>query len=570
MIVAALAFRVAIEFNAAHAATLEVLHTRRTVAAIEAVSLAFGDAVIAAQDRLLAPGPTRDAALLAAQQRLRLRLAVLRALNSGSRTHERSAQLVQFADHRWPTDLVAASTPARALHVSPTIQAFNRTSQAMKLAEMAALERRVGEQEDQRRRALGLMGLLTLLIAAVLAAVVLTLQRDTRRRQVMQQQLLASEERFRQIFVEAPVGMLLIGPRGDILRANRAFCSLLGTDEAALARTPMHELLVADEVVAATHALAELFRGTTAGLQRRQHLVTRSGAVISADINGRLISGDQAQGSYILAVVENSTERCLVEAERQAADERASAMFREVVARNRDVEAVNQHKSRLVATVSHELRTPLNSILGFTHLLLEGQSLTAQQERFLGFIRKGGDDMLRIIGDLLDFSKTEAGVLELGRCDCQVAGVVRDVLAALHPRSQAKRIVTFAAVPETLRIFADPLRFKQILYNLVSNAVKFTPEGGRVEVRASRVKDGLSLLVEDSGVGIRPEDLVAVFEPFHQLDGGGRTEGTGLGLAIARQLVERHGGRIWVESIAGAGSRFHVVLPMADTMAPAA
>ena len=459
----ALGFEVVREINAAHAATIEVLHTRRTVTAIEAVSLAFGDAVIAARNRLLAPGPTRDAELLVAQQRLRLRLAVLRALNS--QTRERRAQLFQFADRRWWAEVEAMSTFA-PLSVSPAIQAVRRTAQEMNVAEMAGLERRVGEQEHLRRRALGLMGMLTLLVGAVLAAMVLILQREARRRQVLQQQLLVSEERFRQLFVEAPVGMLLIGPRRDILRANRTFCALLGTDEGRLARTPVDALLVADEVVPATDALDQLFHGTTAALQCRQHLVTRSGAVISADINGRLISGERTQGSYILAVVENSTERCLVEAERQAADERASAMFREVVARNRDVEAANLHKSRLVATVSHELRTPLNSILGFTHLLLEGQPLTAQQERFLGFIRQGGDDMLRILGDLLDFSKTEAGVLELGRRDFQVAGMVQDVLAALQPRSQAKRIKTVAAVPKTLRIFADPLRFKQILYNL--------------------------------------------------------------------------------------------------------
>lgn len=234
---------------------------------------------------------------------------------------------------------------------------------------------------------------------------------------------------------------------------------------------------------------------------------------------------------------------------------------------NTQIEAASAAKSQFLANMSHEFRTPLNAIIGFTEVLQDQipGPLNADQLEYLGDIHNAGQLLLRLINDVLDLSKVEAGRLELFFETFPIAQTVRESLTTLRSAAEKKGLALSWELPPDLGVItADQIRFKQILYNLLSNAVKFT-DRGKVDVRAA-IEDGrLHLTVADTGIGIKQEDLGKIFVEFSQVDASHarRHEGTGLGLALSKRLVEAHGGRIWAESEFGRGSSFHVLLPLA-------
>jgi signal transduction histidine kinase/CheY-like chemotaxis protein len=228
--------------------------------------------------------------------------------------------------------------------------------------------------------------------------------------------------------------------------------------------------------------------------------------------------------------------------------------------------SASEAKSDFLASMSHELRTPLNAIIGFSDLMRRetvdpGGNVVVPLE-WVEHIHRGGAHLVELVNDVLDLSKIEAGRLELDREPLEVLSAVGESVAGLRPLADRKAQTIEVAISPSEYVAADRGRFRQILYNLLSNAIKFTPDGGRITVEGVRIGADFSLTVADTGVGIAPEDHGAVFEEFRQVgDTGQRSEGTGLGLALTRRLVEAHDGRIDVQSMPGAGSRFTVVLP---------
>jgi signal transduction histidine kinase len=281
----------------------------------------------------------------------------------------------------------------------------------------------------------------------------------------------------------------------------------------------------------------------------------------------------------------------------------AAELEARVQERTRELEAVNEqlrefsrHKSEFLTTLSHELRGPLHYIIGFSDLLLmEGYDpLTNRQARFLGYIQKSSKHLLQLINDILDLSKIEAGMIDLRPEALPVAQAVEEVLT-VHRELASKNTQEFQAdiSPNLPPLTADPIRFKQILVNLLSNAMKFTPAEGRITLTARQVSacaegqetDGgaeqgegsgpgpwLEIRVADTGAGIKAADLPSLFQPFVQLGtvAARRHEGSGLGLAITKRLVELHGGSISVQSEGeGCGSTFTVLLPLGGPRASA-
>jgi PAS domain S-box-containing protein len=241
---------------------------------------------------------------------------------------------------------------------------------------------------------------------------------------------------------------------------------------------------------------------------------------------------------------------------------------RELELRNREVERATKLKSKFLASMSHELRTPLNAIVGFSDLLVEQTAgpLNPKQARFVGHIKQGSAHLLQLINDILDLSKIEAGQLEL-RCEhFLVKDALPEVLSTIRPLAMAKNIQVQQKLGTDRPVYADRVRFKQILYNLLSNAVKFTPKDGRITLECTDSAEFVCISVADTGIGIRPEDQVVVFEEFRQVEGGqdSTREGTGLGLAITKRLVEQQGGKISLMSEPGKGSRFTFTLPVAN------
>jgi signal transduction histidine kinase len=231
-----------------------------------------------------------------------------------------------------------------------------------------------------------------------------------------------------------------------------------------------------------------------------------------------------------------------------------------------ELEAASKHKSEFLANMSHELRTPLNAILGFSQVLqqkLFGE-LNAKQEEYVEDILSSGNHLLSLINDVLDLSKVEAGQIQLEVAPFSLREAVERGVVMVRERASGNGVSVAAEIdPDVQVVEADERRIRQVLFNLLSNAVKFTPAGGRIDVTAARVGTEVEVAVADTGPGIRPDDRQRIFEEFQQTDAGAKQhEGTGLGLALSKRLVELHGGRIWVESELGAGSRFVFTLPV--------
>jgi signal transduction histidine kinase len=216
--------------------------------------------------------------------------------------------------------------------------------------------------------------------------------------------------------------------------------------------------------------------------------------------------------------------------------------------------------------MSHELRTPLNAIIGFAEVLSERMfgDLNDKQAEYVHDIVDSGRHLLSLINDILDLSKVEAGRMELELSDVDLPELVENALTLVRERAAHRGIAVHRMLDARVGVVrADERKLKQVLLNLLSNATKFTAEGGRIDVRAVLTGDDVELSVRDTGIGIAREEHEAVFEEFRQVGTGVvKQEGTGLGLALCRKFVELHGGRIWVESELGRGSTFRFTLPL--------
>jgi signal transduction histidine kinase len=237
---------------------------------------------------------------------------------------------------------------------------------------------------------------------------------------------------------------------------------------------------------------------------------------------------------------------------------------------NAQLDRANHAKSEFLANMSHELRTPLNAIIGFSEVL--GQryfgELNEKQSEYVRDISDAGKHQLALINDILDLAKVEAGRMELQLSAFSLAAAVEVSLTMIRERASLKDIALVSNIDPSIHITADERKIKQVLFNLLSNAVKFTPIGGAITLTARPSAAEIVISVQDTGTGIAPEDQARIFEEFQQTRSGQRVEAsTGLGLTLARQFVELHGGRIWVESEVAKGSTFLFTLPLAPPAA---
>ena len=241
-------------------------------------------------------------------------------------------------------------------------------------------------------------------------------------------------------------------------------------------------------------------------------------------------------------------------------------LYQEIVAQRHALELASRHKSQFLANMSHELRTPLNAILGFAELVQDGiyGEVPPRVHAVLERVQAGGQHLLGLINDVLDLSKIEAGQLSLSLGDYPMQDVVGGVASATEALAAAKglafRVEVTAGLP---RGHGDAQRLRQVLLNLVGNAIKFTDKG-EVSVAVSAEGGLFRVAVTDTGPGVPEAERQRIFEEFHQVDSSSTREkgGTGLGLAIARRIVEMHGGRVWAESEPGRGSRFCFTVPV--------
>lgn len=256
-------------------------------------------------------------------------------------------------------------------------------------------------------------------------------------------------------------------------------------------------------------------------------------------------------------------------------EEKVLERTRDLEKANRELKKASELKGKFIANASHELRTPLHSIIGFSEVLIEKTygGLTEKQARFINTILTSGKHLLHLVNNILDLARIEAGKAQLNCEVFDLAKTFEEILGVIRPLADKKLITLSSGVEDACDFNGDKVKLKQILYNLVSNAIKFTPEGGKVTLSSKRFTnygelewappelEFLKISVEDTGPGIKPEDRERVFDEFEQLDPSKATEGTGLGLPLTKKLVEMHGGVISIGGVWGHGAVFDVYLP---------
>jgi PAS domain S-box-containing protein len=388
---------------------------------------------------------------------------------------------------------------------------------------------------------------------------------DITERKRLEEALRASEERFRGTFENAAVGIAHTHPTGRFLRVNEKFCAIVGYTREELLQRTFQDITYPDDLAASIEPFTAVMRGESPGFGLEKRYLRKDGSLVWAELFVSLQRDALGKPAYAIAVIQDISCRKSLEGELRRAKEGA--------------EAANRAKDEFLANVSHEIRTPMNAILGMTELALD-TPLTDDQRQCLKTVKSAADSLLGLINDLLDFSKIEAGRLELDPADFSLRAAVGDTLRALATRAHTKGLELACNlqpdVPDAL--VGDVARLRQVLLNLVGNAIKFT-EHGEVVVRVEAAGDptpeegaaggqagnpvvtaevGLRFTVTDTGIGIPPDKQERIFRAFEQQDTSTtrRYGGTGLGLTIAARLVALMGGSITVRSEPGRGSTF--------------
>ena len=376
-----------------------------------------------------------------------------------------------------------------------------------------------------------------------------------------------SEEKTRAILATTLSPFVLFDTEGRVLEVNEATCRMLGVPRGELVGRGVRDLVVGAPPGRVEARLAKAVAEGSALFDTRVR--TASGKVLDVDVSLSYLDSD---GGRLVCFLHDVTEaRAAAEAlARESSDLAARVEERtaELTRANEELARASRLKDEFLASMSHELRTPLTAILGLADLLLAGGRgpLAEPQSRAVGMIQESGRHLLALITDILDVSKIGAGRLDLALGWVDLRALCESAVSLVAPSAVQKRHALLSVLPEERVLFrADERRLKQVLVNLLGNAVKFTPPGGRVELeaRADEAAGELRLAVRDDGPGISAEVRSRLFQPFVQLDGrlAREHEGAGLGLVLVDRLVKLHEGRVELESRPGEGSRFTVVLP---------
>jgi PAS domain S-box-containing protein len=374
--------------------------------------------------------------------------------------------------------------------------------------------------------------------------------------------LRASEERLRLLIEGArDFAILMLDPTGCIMSWNTGAERVLGFSEEEAVGQPF-AILFTPEDRAAGAPERELVEASRVGraFDERWHVRKDGSRLWGSGVTTALRESDGTLQGFV-KVLRDETAR------RQAQTERDELLSREKAAR-RNAEDAIRVRDQFVATMSHELRTPLSAILLWTKLLQKGTIGMDRLEEGLEAIERSAEAQKQLINDLLDTSRIKAGKLRLDMRDTELAPLVKAAIDTIAPTAEAKRMRVEADLAKDVgNVWADPDRLQQVVWNLLTNAVKFTPSGGRVEVWLGRNGGEIELRVADTGKGIEPKFLERVFAPFSQVDTATTRlhGGLGLGMAISKEIVELHGGTIRVESPGlGQGTTFFVRLPLPE------
>ncbi len=355
---------------------------------------------------------------------------------------------------------------------------------------------------------------------------------------------------YRIAFEHSHLPLVLLDRSGfRFCEANPAFCELTGYSRSELLTLRLPDLYPPEYIHQTLPA------NTDTPFSTDIQLVTREGAHFIASLSCNAIEAEEL--SLYLAFVYSSSHA--VQSSTEAPEQQA--LERE----NQELKTISQRKSELIANISHELRTPLTAILGWPEIILDTENAPEVAVQAALSIQKDGEILMRLLEDLIDISKIEAGRMELDIREENLGADILNALEILKTRAYLRHITLSTDLPEQpVYAMIDPLRITQVILNYLSNALKFTPEGGHVCVHLVSEEPQAVVSVSDNGVGLAPEALEVIFERFVRADSGlDAVEGTGIGLSLVKSLVELHNGQVWVESIRGQGSTFSFSVPLA-------
>ncbi len=370
-----------------------------------------------------------------------------------------------------------------------------------------------------------------------------------------EQELFRSRQLFQEVVENAPVGIYWKGLNGRYIGCNKLMAESLRTTVDNLLGQTNRAFMSEEDAAFYTQQDHEMVAYGIPRIHSQQMLITGTGERRMFNINKVVLYTSAHKAYAILGVVEDITEQKQQEME--------------LVRAKHDANAANRAKSEFLSHMSHEIRTPLNSIIGLTHIASESDD-PGRIKEYLDQVSTSSKHLLSIINDILDLSRIEAGKMSISSVDCDLITSIEEIVGIVLPRADEKRQTLNLYIDSELPRYvqSDPVRVKQVLMNLLTNAVKFTHEEGTITVRAQQIRTLenqvlVRFSVADNGIGIEEQALKRIFSPFEQADSTFTRiyEGTGLGLAISKEIVELMGGEIGVESKAGAGSTFFFTLP---------
>jgi PAS domain S-box-containing protein len=383
--------------------------------------------------------------------------------------------------------------------------------------------------------------------------------RDATERLAHEAQLRDSEERFRSAFDHAPLGMALVSFDGHVLQANDALCRLLGMERDLLKGASQVDITFEADRGHEAQRLNELASGQAGVVQFEKRYLRPDAAEPLWTLVSVSRLGDGPNATCHLYQVHDLTEQ------KQAAEHLAELAQERM--RREASELASAHKSQFLSRVSHEMRTPLNAVIGFAQLMQMGSgSLEPRQLRtYVDHIRSAGEHLLGLVTDLLDLNRAAQGALQLELQPTSVARAVEETRTLLEGLAKSHGIALETVVPEGLTALADAQRLRQVLLNLGSNAIKYNRQGGQVQLCAQADGGGnVTLAVQDTGIGMTPQQLERLFQPFDRLGAEkSRVQGTGLGLVICKALAAEMKGTLEVISEARVGTTVTLTLPAA-------